>query len=98
MAMRGKWLFRMINGGRSDRKKEEEINRRQKQSKAKVKPVKPEPRPQAVSARDKKELEDTCQQDVDKAAEAFIDGFHKELELQRMLSDRRYYGYLERAT
>lgn len=91
--MRGKWLFRMINGGRSDRKKEEEINRRQKQSKATVKPVKPEPRPQAVSA-----PEDTCQQDVDKAAEAFIDGFHKELELQRMLSDRRYYGYLERAT
>ena len=97
--MRGKWLFRAMTGGKSGCRKEEE-NRRQKQSKSMAKPVEHELWPQGVWApvtRDKNELGNTSQQDVNKAAEAFINEFRKELQLERTLSDRRYYGYLERA-
>ena len=102
MAMRGKWLSKVISGGRADgRKKEEEINRQQKQAKPMKKPLEhaavAQPASAAVSS-GKKESEDTSQEDVDKAAEAFINGFRRDLQLQRTLSDCRYYGYLERAT
>ena len=56
-----------------------------------------QPASAAVSS-GKKESEDTSQEDVDKAAEAFINGFRRDLQLQRTLSDCGYYGYLGRAT
>ena len=98
--MCGNWLF--ICGGRS-----EEKNRRQKKSKSMVKPVEHEPL-RAVSGSgswdsatvtsEKKEAEVISKQDVDNVAYIFINGFHRNLELQRTLSDPQYYSYLKRST
>ena len=52
----------------------------------------------ATVTSEKKEAEVISEQDVDNAADIFINGFHRDLELQRMLSDPQYYGYLERST
>lgn len=91
-----------ICGGRS-----EEENGRQKQSKTMVKLVEHNPLQALSDSRslgstavtaDKKAVEDISQEDVNKAAEAFINRFHRDLELQRTLSDSRYHGYLERST
>ena len=87
--MCGNWLF--ICGGRS-----EEKNRRQKKSKSMVNPMEHETL-QAVSGShslvsatvtsEKKEAEPISQQDIDEAAEIFINEVHRDLELQRTLSD-----------
>ena len=52
----------------------------------------------AIVTSEKKEAEVISEQDVDNAAYIFINRFHRDLELQRMLSDPQYYGYLERST
>ena len=49
----------------------------------------------ATVTSEKKEVEVIYEQDVDNAADIFINGFHRDLELQRTLSDPQYYGYLD---
>ena len=104
MGIHGKWLSTVISGGKPDHKKEKEIIGQQKQAKPMMKPLEHAARAQAASAAvSSGKIESECtntnsQEDVDKAAEAFINGFRRDLELQRMLSDHPYYGYLERAT
>ena len=106
MGIHGKWLSTVISGGKPDRKKEKEIIGQQKQAKPMMKPLEHAARAQASSAavsstgkiKESEYINTNSQEDVDKAAEALINGFRRDLELQRMLSDRRYYGYLERSS
>lgn len=87
-------------------------NKPQGQSTSMVKPAEEKPREPVSDSSSNLQLaaarpEDAFQryiyggdedQDVDMAAEVFIDRFHRDLELQRTPSETRYYDYLARST